>query len=272
MGRAVIRAITFDLWDTVFIDDSDEPKRAAQGLLPKPAERRNLVHQFLGRHEPISSEHVELAYNTVDAAFHHVWYSQNITWTVRERLSVLLKALKRDLPENEFDELVLLHEEMELEVRPDLAVDVAEAIQNLHGKYKMGVVSDAIFSPGRALRQLLAHYDILKYFETFVFSDTGLSQEKIKSITIFYYARLYLGTVNSCFEAMIRQGQVDYYSGVQMCADTEWDYLSFKYTENPATGLPWTVEEVDNLEAGMNSIEPNAGGSVAQVYVEVEYE
>jgi len=171
MGRAVIRAITFDLWDTVFIDDSDEPKRAAQGLLPKPAERRNLVHQFLGRHEPISSEHVELAYNTVDAAFHHVWYSQNITWTVRERLSVLLKALKRDLPENEFDELVLLHEEMELEVRPDLAVDVAEAIQNLHGKYKMGVVSDAIFSPGRALRQLLAHYDILKYFETFVFSD-----------------------------------------------------------------------------------------------------
>ena len=25
--RAAIRAITFDLWDTVLIDDSDEPKR-----------------------------------------------------------------------------------------------------------------------------------------------------------------------------------------------------------------------------------------------------
>lgn len=171
MGRAVIRAITFDLWDTVFIDDSDEPKRAAHGLLPKPAERRNLVHQFMERHEPISIEHVELAYNTVDAAFHHVWYSQNITWTVRERLSVLLKALKRDLPEAEFDELIRLHEEMELEVRPDLATGVAGAIQNLHGKYRMGVISDAIFSPGRVLRQLLAHYDILKFFDAFVFSD-----------------------------------------------------------------------------------------------------
>ena len=171
MGRAVIRAITFDLWDTVFIDDSDEPKRAAQGFLPKPAERRNLVHQFLGRHEPISTEQVELAYNTVDAAFHHVWYSQNITWTVRERLSVLLKALKRDLPEAEFSELVRRHEEMELEVRPDLAAGVAEALQNLHGKYRMGVISDAIFSPGRVLRQLLAHYEILKFFDAFVFSD-----------------------------------------------------------------------------------------------------
>ena len=169
MGRAAIRAITFDLWDTVFVDDSDEPMRAAHGLLPKPAERKNLVYQFLGRHEPISTEKVELAYDAVDAAFHHVWYSQNITWTVRERLSVLLKALKSDLPETEFDELIKLHEEMELEVRPDLAAGVAGAIQNLHGKYKMAVVSDAIFCPGRALRQLLAYYDILKYFEAFEF-------------------------------------------------------------------------------------------------------
>ena len=171
MDKAAIRAITFDLWDTVFIDDSDEPKRTVQGLLPKPAERRRLVHQFLERHEPISIEHIELAYNTVDAAFHHVWYSQNITWTVRERLSVLLKALKRDLPEGEFDELILLHEEMELVVRPDLAAGVAETLRNLHGKYKLGVISDAIFSPGRALRKLLAHYDILKFFDAFVFSD-----------------------------------------------------------------------------------------------------
>jgi len=171
MGRAIIRAITFDLWDTVFIDDSDEPKRADQGFLPKPEERRNLVHKFLERHEPISAEQVELAYNTVDAAFHHVWYSQNITWTVRERLSVLLKALKRDLPEAEFGELIRLHEEMELAVRPDLAAGVAETLQNLRGKYRMGVISDAIFSPGRALRQLLAHYDILKFFDAFVFSD-----------------------------------------------------------------------------------------------------
>ncbi|MFH1718267.1 MAG: HAD family hydrolase [Planctomycetota bacterium] len=171
MGRAAIRAVTFDLWDTVFVDDSDEPKRTALGLAPKPVERRNLVHQFLQRHEPIPKELVETAYDTVDAAFRQVWYGQNVTWTVRERLSVLLRGLKRDLPTAELDELVRLHEDMELAIRPDLAAGVAEVLQNLHGKYRMGVISDAIFSPGRALRRLLAHYDILKFFDTFVFSD-----------------------------------------------------------------------------------------------------
>ncbi len=171
MRRTAIRAVTFDLWDTIFIDDSDEPKRAARGLAPKLVERRNLVQRFLERHEPVSRELIDLAYDTTDAAFRQVWYGQNVTWTVRERLSVLLKGLKRNLPEPELNELVRLHEDMELAVRPDLAVGAADALQDLHGKYKMGVISDAIFSPGRTLRRLLAHYDLLKFFDAFVFSD-----------------------------------------------------------------------------------------------------
>lgn len=171
MNKAAIRAITFDLWDTVFIDDSDEPKRKAKGLAPKLVERRNLVQQFLERHEPVSRELIDLAYDTTDAAFRQVWYGQNVTWTVRERLSVLLKGLKRNLPGPEFDELVRLHEDMELAVRPDLAPNIADALSSLQGKYRMGVISDAIFSPGRALRKLLADYGIQKYFSSFIFSD-----------------------------------------------------------------------------------------------------
>ena len=171
MNKPSVRAITFDLWDTVFIDDSDEPKRKAQGLAPKPVERRNLVQKFLEHHEPISRELIDLAYDTTDAAFHQVWYGQNVTWTVRERLSVLLKGIKRNLPEPEFDELIRLHEDMELSVSPDLAPNITEALISLQNKYQIGVVSDAIFSPGRALRQLLANYGILKHFNSFVFSD-----------------------------------------------------------------------------------------------------
>ncbi len=171
MNKEAIQAVTFDLWDTVFIDDSDESKRKAQGLAPKPIERRNLVQQFLDRHEHISRDLIDLAYDTTDAAFRQVWYGQNVTWTVNQRLSVLLKGLKRNLPEPEFDELVRLHEDMELLVQPDLASGVAEALSYLHGKYKLGVISDAIFSPGRVLRKLLAEYDILKYFSSFIFSD-----------------------------------------------------------------------------------------------------
>ena len=38
-------------------------------------------------------------------------------------------------------------------------------------RYALAVVSDAIFSPGRALRDLLKNHDLLGYFDAFVFSD-----------------------------------------------------------------------------------------------------
>lgn len=166
-----IRTVSFDLWDTVFIDDSDEPKRAAAGLSTKAVQRRTLVQQFLERHAPITRELVNRCYDTADAAFREVWYGQNVTWPVRIRLGILLQGLGRKLPENELAELVRLHEDMELEFKPDLLPGIGDALERLQGKYKLAVISDAIFSPGRALRELLGHYGLLNYFDYFVFSD-----------------------------------------------------------------------------------------------------
>lgn len=166
-----VRAVCFDLWDTVFVDDSDEPKRKAQGLPPKAVERRELVHRFLARHAPIERALVDCAYDTADAAFWHAWRNQHVTWTVRERLGIVLAGLKRELPADEFAELVRLHEEMELRVRPDLAPGVSEALRALAARYKLAVVSDAIFTPGWALRELLAGYGLKDLFSAFAFSD-----------------------------------------------------------------------------------------------------
>lgn len=166
-----IRTVSFDLWDTVFVDDSDEPKRRLQGLPPKRIERRELVHRFLARYAPIERALVDCAYDTADAAFGHVWRHQHVTWPVRVRLQVVLAGLQRELPAEDFEQLVRLHEEMELRVRPDLAPGAAEAIRTLADRYSLAVVSDAIFTPGRALRELLAGYGLRDLFSAFVFSD-----------------------------------------------------------------------------------------------------
>lgn len=171
MKKRRIGAITFDLWDCLFIDDSDEPQRLAAGVPTKPVARRERVHQFLNRHALVSREAVDLAYNVTDAAFRKVWHDEHATWTVAERLGVLLEGLGRALPQNEFDELIKHHEEMELEFRPDPAPGAREALAALAVDYPLVVVSDAIFSPGRVLRELLAGEDMLKYFSHFVFSD-----------------------------------------------------------------------------------------------------
>jgi len=166
-----IKAITFDLWDTVFIDDSDEPKRLASGRATKTIERRQLVHEFVNKHSRVSRETVNAVYDTADAAFRSVWHEQHVTWTVAERLAIIFKGLGQTLPESEMDELIRLHEEMELEFRPDFIPGVHEAIKALHKNYRLGVISDAIFSPGRALRALLEGEGLLQYFDVFVFSD-----------------------------------------------------------------------------------------------------
>ena len=105
MGQA-IKAITFDLWDTIVDDDSDEPKRAAQGLRTKREERRHLVYQELNAIEPIDEAAVTLAYDTAEAAFNVVWREQHVNWTVSTRINIVLKGLKRELPQNAFDRVV----------------------------------------------------------------------------------------------------------------------------------------------------------------------
>ncbi len=166
-----ISAVTFDLWDTIIVDDSDEPKRVARGLSSKYLTRRELVWKFLEKHDSIDRAMVDVAYAAADAAFRKVWYDHSVTWSVGERLEVVFKALGRTLSVGEMEELIRLHEEMELEVQPDLAPGIVEAIEELHGRYKLGVISDTIFSSGRVLRRLLQANDLEKYFDVFIFSD-----------------------------------------------------------------------------------------------------
>lgn len=171
MTKRPIGAVTFDLWDCLFADDSDEPKRAAAGRPSKPVERRQLVHEYLNRYAPIDRATVDLAYDVADAAYRKVWHDLHVTMSVAERLEILLDGLKRTLPAAEFAELVRLHEDMELEFRPDPAPGALEALQALHGKYKLAIISDTIFSPGKNLRKLLEGAGMLPYFDHFVFSD-----------------------------------------------------------------------------------------------------
>ena len=167
----MIRAITFDLWDTVIHDDSDEPKRAAAGLPSKREARRALVREALAAHAAVSAEVVDTAYDVADAAFARVWHDQHVTWSVAERLSVVLDGLGRSLPEAALAEVIAGIEEMEIEVMPDPVPGIGDAITTLAERYPLAVVSDAIHSPGRCLRQWLERHGLLHHFRAFAFSD-----------------------------------------------------------------------------------------------------
>jgi HAD superfamily hydrolase (TIGR01549 family) len=167
----VIKGISFDLWDTMIRDDSDEPKRAARGLRPKHDERRHLVWDALNQVEPIPYETVKLAYDVAEAAFYHVWHHQFVTWTVSQRIEVMLKGLGRRLPEAAFAAVVRAHEEMEVDIPPDPVDGIREALAELAQRYRLCVVSDTLVSPSRSLRRLLDLHGLKDYFTGFAFSD-----------------------------------------------------------------------------------------------------
>ena len=86
----MIRAISFDLWDTIVVDDSDELERAALGLLSKHDERRALLHAAVP-HRELSD--VVAACDEVDTAFRYAWKVEHTNWTVDARLQRVFERL-----------------------------------------------------------------------------------------------------------------------------------------------------------------------------------
>jgi len=166
-----IKAVTFDLWDTLVADDSDEPKRKARGLRSKREERRYQVWRALDDADAIDPAIVSLAYDVAEAGFNMVWKEQHINWTVAQRLRVILNGLGRSLPDSVFQRLVADHGRMEVAIPPDPIDGVEAALERLSGRYKLAVVSDAIVTPGTGLRAMLKGHDLAGYFSAFAFSD-----------------------------------------------------------------------------------------------------
>lgn len=185
-----VRAITFDLWDTLVVDDSDEAVRAAQGLPSKPQARElAFVTEVLAHHD-LPRERVAAALDTANARFRHQWKVEHRTPHIADRLRDAFAAL--DLaPTPGFDALVETFSSMEVDLPPRPTDGVHAALQALHGVYPLGIVSDAIVTPGSHLRRLLERHDLARYFDHFVFSDeVGASKPDPK---VFHAAAAGLG-------------------------------------------------------------------------------
>ena len=171
MTKNSIQAITFDLWDTVIDDDSDEPKRAALGLRSKRDERHHVVWSVLDKNESIALEDVGRAYDEVNDEYNRVWHDEFVTWTVSERIDRVLANLGRTLPDQDFNRTVAELEDMEIKLPPDPVDGVGPVLAEISKIYPLAVVSDAIVSPGRNLRKWLEMHGLLQFFSGFAFSD-----------------------------------------------------------------------------------------------------
>jgi FMN phosphatase YigB (HAD superfamily) len=165
-----MRAVTFDLWDTIVDDDTDEPIRAERGLLPKPKERRTLFVNEVLEHHSFDLDRVNEAFDHLNDRFRHWWKVEHHTPIIGDRLREGYRFLGIDETPG-FAEMVEAFSMMEVDIPPVLAPGIRGCLENLHGRYKLGIVSDAIVTPGSYLRKILENYDLLHLFDYCVFSD-----------------------------------------------------------------------------------------------------
>jgi putative hydrolase of the HAD superfamily len=168
----MIKALSFDLWDTLIIDDSDETKRQQLRLLAKRAARIEMLWKAAKELVPnFFFPEVVAAYESNREDFNRKWREEHITEKVFTRIQAIGDLLNIVFSENTILRISRGWEEMELEVSPDLVPGAREVISLLSQTYPLAVVSDAIVSPGRVLRKILDKLGLWHYFTAAIFSD-----------------------------------------------------------------------------------------------------
>ena len=104
-------------------------------------------------------------------AHYQIWRNEHRTLSTAERVGVILTNLEAALPDDVMTKLVNAYEEGILERPPVLIEGVREAVEQLARDYRLGIISDVGFSPGRVLKQVLAQNGLLGFFDSLVFSD-----------------------------------------------------------------------------------------------------
>lgn len=116
-------------------------------------------------------EQVEEACLAEAREHHATWISEHRTLTAAERVGKILTRLEACMAEDAMAELVRAYEEGILERPPVLIEGAREAVERLSRRFRLGIISDVGFSPGRVLRRVLEQNGLLGYFDSLIFSD-----------------------------------------------------------------------------------------------------
>jgi putative hydrolase of the HAD superfamily len=169
----MINLITFDFWNTLFLD-KDEGVR----------HRKRIQFAF----EAIRRQSPQIEIGQVESAFamaHHFFSTQ---WGRMQAISMkhhfekMLSHLGLQLPEEETLGVVDYFESVLLEHPPVIISGATEAVTAAAQGRKLGLISDTGYSPGRTLIKILQHHGLDSSFHSFSFSnETGHLKPSRKS-------------------------------------------------------------------------------------------
>lgn len=157
----MIKAITFDLWNTLFQNISYTKIR--KGLIKKFLEKNGFKVSHAKLHKVFNESFNFLNPRLKHKQFKHI-YTQTRIKNIFDELRFEAKTETSKELNNEFEKLML-------DNPPDLRKGVFDTLKTLNLDYRIGMISDTGITPGRIIRDVLNDYNILEFFDVTVFSD-----------------------------------------------------------------------------------------------------
>jgi HAD superfamily hydrolase (TIGR01549 family) len=159
-----MEAITFDFWHTLF-------REVPGAFRLYKARRRSLLTEMVLSCREVDPQELERACKVEAESHDKVWRDEHRTLAAVERVGRILNDLCVSLPDTAIVELATHFEEGILEQPPLLVDGACEVLDQLRGHYRLGIISDVGFSPGRVLKQVLSNHGLLNHFDSLTFSD-----------------------------------------------------------------------------------------------------
>ena len=159
----MLKAVTLDFWDTLFVSDSgpDHDRLQTQQLVAE------LGACAAPRGEAAVREALLAAYEWFDV----VWCEEHRTPSARQTLEQVFATLGVAPPDDVLARTVRFFERLVLGLAPEVVPAVSEVLPRLAAQYKLAIICDTGYAPGAVLRELLLRNDLLQLFDTTYFSN-----------------------------------------------------------------------------------------------------
>ncbi len=164
-----ITAVTFDLWQTLLLDNRELGRERAQLRLEGAQDALKKAG------ENYSIEHLREAYRACYRHCHEV-LENNLDVSFQEQVDIYINfispGLTDRLPQEIIQEITLAYSDAFFVYPPVPHADSAAVLDGIRDMgLKIGLISNTGMTPGTAFRKFLEQHKLLHYFHTLTFSD-----------------------------------------------------------------------------------------------------
>jgi len=165
----VIRAVTFDFWNTLVAEDHDGTPEEVGTM--REAQISGWEHVLSDAGSPVERAGIAAAFDKSWEVFHERWHA-NEPYGHVEATSLMCDTMGVDPPPPVRAALERVFEDVGREAPLRLAPGAETCLQMLRsGGTRLGIVCDVGMTPSNVLRERLERFGLLRYFHHWSFSD-----------------------------------------------------------------------------------------------------